>query len=118
METAITAADAEVPGMKYLTNATVAGALKGAVKVSSYPVFMLENGSMNGYPVLVSNQVATNDIFFGDFSSLFVGFWSGLDIVVDPYTASSTGTVRIVALQDCDVGLRHLTSFSRANVTP
>ena len=32
--------------------------------------------------------------------------------LVDPYTASTTGTVRVVAFQDCDVAVRHPESFA------
>jgi HK97 family phage major capsid protein/HK97 family phage prohead protease len=119
METAVTSANADIGVMKYLTNATLRGALKGAVKVSSYPVFIMDSdGSMNGYPTLVSNQVASGDMFFGVWSQLLMGFWSGLDLLIDPYTASTTGTVRIVALQDCDIAIRHSESFCRGNDTP
>jgi hypothetical protein len=43
--------------------------------------------------------------------------WGGLDITVDPYTSSNTGTVRIVALQSVDVGVRHAVSFAFGNDT-
>jgi hypothetical protein len=41
--------------------------------------------------------------------------YGGLDIVVDPYTSSTSGTVRIVALQTCDVAVRHAVSFAFNN---
>lgn len=118
LETAITSLNAEAPNMKYLINATMQGALKGAVKVSSYPVFILENGQMNGYSTMVSNQIASGDVWFGDWSQLILGFWSGLDLMVDPYSNSTSGTVRIVALQDCDIAARHFESFARGNNNP
>jgi len=46
---------------------------------------------------------------------LLIGMYGGLDIVVDPYTASSSGTVRIVALQTVDVAVRHAVSFAFNN---
>lgn len=118
LESAITAANADLGSMKYLINASMQGSLKSAVKVSNFPVFILENGMMNGYPVLMSNQVASGDVWFGDFSQLLMGFWSGLDLMVDPYSQSTSGTVRIVALQDCDLALRHKESIARGNDTP
>jgi hypothetical protein len=51
-------------------------------------------------------------IIFGNFADLMVGFWSGLDLLVDPYTASTTGVVRVVAMQDCDLAVRHPESFA------
>ena len=32
--------------------------------------------------------------------------------MLDPYTGSSAGTKRVVALQDVDVGVRHTGSFA------
>lgn len=118
METAVNAANADIGVMKYLTNASGAGALKTTVKVSGYPVYIMdEQGNVNGYPCLRSNQVASGDFWFGVWNQLIMGFWSGLDILVDPYTGSTTGNVRVVAHQDCDVAARHPESFARANNT-
>lgn len=118
METSVNSANADIGVMKYLTNAAGSGALKTTVKVSGYPVFLMgDDNNMNGYPVLRSNQVASGDFWFGVWNQLIMGFWSGLDILVDPYTGSTSGNVRVVAHQDCDVAVRHATSFTRANDT-
>jgi len=42
---------------------------------------------------------------------LIAAFWSGLDITVDPYAMSKSGSVRIVALQDVDFGVKQPTAF-------
>ena len=101
METQVAAANADVAGMKYVTNATVRGLLKGRPKVgTTFPVFMIgDDGNMNGYPVLVTNQIAAGDMFFGDFTQIMMGEWGVLDILVDPYSGSTAGTVRIVAFE-------------------
>jgi HK97 family phage major capsid protein/HK97 family phage prohead protease len=117
LETLVSAANADVASMKYIMNASGRGSLKTTVKASNTGLFMYENGGVNGYPAVISNQVAANDFWFGVWSDLMIGFWSGLDILVDPYTASTTGTVRVVALQDCDVAVRHAVSFARGNNT-
>jgi hypothetical protein len=49
---------------------------------------------------------------FGNVSDLLVGMWSGADIIVDPYTSATSGTVRTVILQDVDVAVRHPESFA------
>ena len=36
-----------------------------------------------------------------------LAFWSGMDVLVDPYTGGPAGTIRIVVLQDCDFEFRH-----------
>ena len=51
-------------------------------------------------------------LIFGDFSQLMLGFYSGVDVIVDPYTGSNAGTTRLAFFQDFDVALRHDDSFS------
>jgi hypothetical protein len=48
---------------------------------------------------------------FGNWSDLVIAMWGMLDVLVDPYTGSSAGTVRVVALQSADINLRHDESF-------
>ena len=121
METAVAVANADVGNLSYLTSATQRGALKVQPKIgSTYPVFALENGQINGYNCAVSNVVTVgsstgHDIFFGNWADLMLGFWSGLDLMVDPYAGSTAGTVRVIALQDTDVAVRHGESFVRGN---
>jgi hypothetical protein len=83
-----------------------------------------ENSSpVNGYNAVVTNQVSSaltkgsssgvcSAIFFGNWADLLIGMWGGLDLLVDPYTASTTGTVRVTALQDIDIAVRHPESFA------
>jgi hypothetical protein len=63
----------------------------------------------------VSPQLTANNYVFGNFNDLLVGMFGGLDITVDPFSQSSTGTVRIVALQSVDVAVRHAVSFCAAS---
>jgi hypothetical protein len=51
-------------------------------------------------------------ILFGNFADLMIGMWGATDLIRDPYTASSSGGVRIVALQDVDVNVRNVESFA------
>lgn len=76
--------------------------------------FILDADAMRmiGYGVNMSNQLPANTAILGVWSQLMVALWGGLDVLVDPYTASNTGTVRIVALQDVDVMLRHAQAFA------
>ena len=38
--------------------------------------------------------------------------WSGLDLTVDPYANATSGSVRIIALQDVDFAVKQPTAFS------
>jgi HK97 family phage major capsid protein/HK97 family phage prohead protease len=117
LETAVAAANADLGTLAYAVNASMRGALKTAPKVSGYPTYIWDGSDtpVNGYRTEVSNQVASGDVFYGNWSELMIGFWSGLDLLVDPYSNSTSGTIRVVALQDTDIAVRHPVSFVRGN---
>jgi len=113
METDVAAANADAGSLRYIINASARGALKSTAKSSSAVAagFVFENNEINGYPAIVSNQLANNDALFGDFSMMILGMWSGLDLTVDPYAGATAGTVRIIALQDVDVAVKQPGAF-------
>lgn len=123
LESDVAIANADVGSLGYLTNAKVRGKLKTTSKVSGQNGFIWEDGMVNGYTAAVSNQVPSNltkgsssgvasAIIFGNWSDLIIGQWGTLDLLVDPYSGSTSGTVRVVALQDVDIAVRHAVSFS------
>lgn len=126
LETAIASANADVGTLAYLTNAKVRGKLKGTEKFSAgtgSPVWAEGTTPVNGYRAAVTNGVPSNlvkgtsgatcsAIIFGNFADLMIGMWGGLDLTVDPYSGSTAGTVRVVALQDVDVAVRNVESFA------
>ena len=111
METDVAVANADAGSMRYIINAATRGTLKSTSIVGTEPRFVYENDEINGYPVIVSNQLQSNDCLFGDFSQFVVGMWSGLDLTVDPYAGATAGTVRIIALQDVDYAVRQPGAF-------
>lgn len=117
MESAIAADNADIDAMAYIVNANMRGALKSALKFSAAgsDTIWEPGNTINGYRAEVSNQIAANDLFMGNFADLMIGFWSGLDLMVDPYSNSTSGTVRVVALQDVDIAVRNAVSFCYAN---
>ena len=118
METKIAADNADIGAMSYLTNSTRYGAFKTTSKAGTEAIFVLEPGNtVNGYPVVRSNQVATGDVFFGVWNQMLMGMWGALDLQVNPYALDTSGGVRVVALQDVDVAVRHPEAFCRGNNT-
>ena len=111
LETDVAAANADVANMFYLINASARGALKSTEKATNTGQFVFENNEINGYPAIVSNQLANNDVLFGDFSQFVIGMWSGLDLTVDPYANATSGSVRIIALQDVDFAVKQPGAF-------
>lgn len=124
LETAVAIDNADVGRLGYVTNVKVRGKLKQTEKAASTGMFVWnDNNTLNGYPGYVTNQVRSDltkgtasgvcsAIFFGNWAELIIGQWGVLDMIVDPYTQASRGTLRIVALQDVDIINRHVESFS------
>lgn len=114
METDVATANADAGSLRYIVNATTRGGLKFAKKDSGSGEFVFADNEINGYPAIVSNQLANNDVLFGDFSMMIMGMWSGLDLTVDPYAGATAGTVRIIALQDLDIAVKQAGAFCLA----
>jgi len=115
METAVRVDNALLGDLAYIVHPTNYGTLKTTEKATNTAQFVAVNDEINGYSAVVSPQLTANNYVFGNFSDLLIGMFGGLDIVVDPYTSSSSGTVRIVALQSVDVAVRHAVSFCAAS---
>jgi len=115
MESAVRVDNALVGDLAYIVHPTNYGTLKTTEKATNTAQFVAVNDEINGYKAVVSPQLTANNYVFGNFNDLLVGMFGGLDIVVDPYTASSSGTVRIVALQSVDIAVRHAVSFCAAS---
>jgi HK97 family phage major capsid protein len=116
LETALAEDNALMGNLAYILPASMYGGLKTKEKATGTAQFVVEPGNtINGYRAIVSNQATAGNLYFGNFSDLLIGMWAGLDILVDPYTSSTSGTVRIVALQTVDVAVRHAVSFAYGN---
>lgn len=107
----------------YLGNADVTGTLATTAKIgSTFPIFLLEDGKVYGKRYLETQQLPNNltkgsgtglsPIIGGIWNQIVLAYWSAVDILVDPYTGSSSGTIRIVALQDMDIQCRHAEAFA------
>jgi len=130
LETQVAQDNADVGSTGYLTNAKVRGKLRQVFYNSTggdTPVWGGTSadgfGVLNGYRAGVTNQVSStltkgsssgvcSAIFFGDWSALVIGMWGSLDLVVDPFSNSTTGALRVVGFQDVDVAVRTPESFA------
>ena len=91
---------------------TVAGNMMVKTKDSGSGKFVLEDDfKIMGYPVLVSELCS--QLTFGAWRQLMIAYFSGLDLLVDPYSNGSAGTINFYALQDVDVGVRLPTAFCK-----
>ena len=111
--------------LAYLTNSQVVGKMRQTVRVGSTDsrFLMDERDTMMGYRVAQTSNVPSNltkgstsgtcsAMIFGNFNDLIIGQWSATDVLVDPYSGSNSGTVRIVVFHDVDIAVRHAESFS------
>lgn len=114
---------ADLGEFSYIGNADVQGTLATTPKIgSTFPIFLLEDQKVYGKRFLQTQQLPNNltkgsgtnlsPMIGGIWNQIVMGFWSEVDILVDPYTGSSSGTVRIVALQDMDIQARHNEAFA------
>ena len=113
LESDIATANADVGSLGYMTTAALRGTMKTTLKASGVSGYLWEgDNTVNGYRAMVSNQIPAGKIVYGNWADLIVGMWGALDITTDIYTGSTSGTVRVVALQDVDIAVRHAASFS------
>jgi HK97 family phage major capsid protein len=114
LETELAADNLDAGSMRYIMNSVLRGGLKQQLRAASAgsDYIMTDAGQVNGYDVTVSNQIQSNDVLFGNFADCVVGMWSGLDVVIDPYTQSASGQVILTVHQDFDVAVRRPQSFA------
>lgn len=125
LETDVAVSNAAVGKLAYLTNAKVRGKLKQVEKATNTAQFVWGDGEtpLNGYKAAVSNIISStltkgsssgvcSAIVFGNWADLVIGEWGIIDFLVDPYTGSAAGTVRVRVLMDTTIGVRHAASFS------
>jgi HK97 family phage major capsid protein/HK97 family phage prohead protease len=125
--TAVAQDNADEGMLAFLTNSKVRGKLLKTEKSSGTGLYVWESGTdgdgrMIGFRSAVSNQVPSNltkgtgtnlsAIIFGAWNNLLIGDWSGLDLMIDPYTLGTSGGVRVIALHDVDVAVRHAEAFA------
>lgn len=111
-ETALAAANVDVARCAYLTNSKVAGSLKTTQKFANFGSALLENGQANGYPLFVSNEVASNytkgtgtalsGMAFVNPEDIAVIDWNAVEFRVNPWIEEDGG-VRIDAWDTFDM---------------
>ena len=129
LETAVANANADAGTLAYLTNSRVRGKLRKTQEFSSTNGKAVWGrgpergiGDVLGYDAWVTNSVPNtltkgtstdcSAMIFGNWADLIIGMWGGLDIMLDPYSLSTTGAKRVVALQDVDIQARRVESFA------
>lgn len=126
-ESTVALANADFGKLAWQFSTAARGLLKTTLKVagSNFPIYIWEGGGraeegiVNGYRALATNQLDTalnsDKCIFGNWEDLIFADWEGWEVLVDPYTKSDTGEVRITIYNFTDIGIRHNGSFCVSN---
>ena len=109
--------------LAYVTNAKVAGKMKKTESVQGYPDWLLEDGKVNGYPLVVTNAIPSNltkgdssgvcsALVFGNFNELLIGQWGGLDLLIDPFSSKGKAIIEVSAMAYHDILVRRPEAFA------
>lgn len=125
METVVANANGDSPSMAYVVTPEMRGKLSQTLKFPSGDSLVLESKApgkpaLNGHACHVTNHLPKtggagsneHSLVFGDWSQIVIGQWGALDLLLDRYTFSNTGGLRVVAMQDLDIVVRHPEAFS------
>ena len=113
----------------FLSSPAVKSKLASTARVSGTDsVFLLNDpwNSLYGYNAQFTSNVPTNldpgdggndasALIFGDFSNFMIGSHGAPSILVDPYSNSKAGTIRMVLHADVSMASRHDVSFAKTD---
>jgi HK97 family phage major capsid protein len=100
----------------WAANFAVRGALLKVMDAYNRPygLDVLGQGYPFGFTNLATDATNPNPIVFGNWNDLVLGFWSEIDLLVNPYgdAAFSKGNVQLRGAMTLDIALRHPESFA------
>jgi hypothetical protein len=112
-------------GTAFVTTPSVVRLLRSTAKVGSTDSVMImqEPNMLAGYSLAATNNcpgdtvgspTIPHNLIFGNWSDVLIGFWSELDILVNPFesTAYAKGNVQIRCMMTLDIAVRHAESFA------
>lgn len=128
LESKVSALNADIGSLAYVTNAKGRGILKSTKVDAGSGIMVWQNsqtpgeGLVNGYRAVATNQIKSNltkgtgtglsGLLFGNFSDLVIGEWGVLDLNIDTSAKSLSGGLRVIALQDVDIAIKNAASFA------
>ena len=96
---------------EFVMSASDNALLKSIAKGNYGSGFIVEDGYLDGRRVHVDGSLSSGDIFLGDWSNVVVGQWGGIELMVDPYTLATAGSVRVIVSLVCDIGILRPNTF-------
>ena len=118
--------------LAYLTNSYVIYKLRTLQNIATYGTrYLLEASdrkaegdfTLAGRPLFESNNVShtlskgsstsvCSAIFYGNFADMWLMYWGGIDVLIDPYTGGKEGLVRIIMDAFFDMAVKRAISFA------
>lgn len=118
MEAAVLAAGGDLGGCTYVMSPTAYKLSKTLAQVSAVSA-LFEGGQFNGYRPVATKHLAdetagsVGQMIFGNFrQGLLLAYFSGVDLLVDPYTSAGTGQIILHLNRYYDVAVRQAGAFS------
>ena len=109
--------DANINGAKkYLMGNTAKATFRSMIKGTNATGMVLENGQMDGTPMVNTSNVSTKKFVYGDFNYLAVGSWGDVEITIDQYTQAVNGCIRLVINAYFDAKVLRSEAFKFGNV--
>jgi HK97 family phage major capsid protein len=115
-QTDVAGANALMGNLAYVTTPATAGTWLSKDQATNVGNWLWQgsvlSGTVVGLTARSTKQVPGDKVIFGNWSDFVVADWDGMDVVVDPYSLSLLGQVRVVIHLLTDCGIRHVGSFS------
>lgn len=80
--------------IKFIVSPLIKALLKTTSKDSGSGVFVMEDGEVDGLPVLSTS--ACMGLAVGNWADYVIAQWGGIDLTIDPYSQATNGKVRLV----------------------
>jgi HK97 family phage major capsid protein len=124
--TSVQAANADIGSMAWTMTARTAALFRRTLKTSTDTasnMLMGDDGTLAGFPVAITNAIpdagsnspsTESYVIFGAWSQLLIGYWSGVDILANPFESNAYQKARVLVrvMRDVDVAVRHPQSFA------
>ena len=95
---------------------TAKATFRSMIKGTNNTGMVLENGQIDGTPMLNTSNVSTKKFVYGDFNYLAIGSWGDVEITIDQYTQAVNGCVRLVINAFFDAKVLRPEAFKFGNV--
>lgn len=101
-------------GGAWVMRPLVWSSLAGIPKTTGEATFLAQTGPnvMAGFPYHITTAIPVKSLYFGIWANMVLAMWGGLDLTIDKAAGATAGTIRVIALQDVDILIRHGQAFA------